>query len=462
LRLVPTDLEIGPSEGFAPGRDIFGRKPFGERLIRMVTALEGPAVLLLDAPWGTGKTTFVKMWAGELRKERIASVYFDAFANDYQEDAFLAVASQIIALAKNLQPSRTDAIESFTTKAVQVARIFARASIRLGLRAATAGLIEGEDWEKIGSEIAESGKEEAQKAIDGLLQKRLESHEADRTSFEEFKNALTKLAEKLSGVENGEEDSIGSAEKKSKLPFVFIIDELDRCRPSFALEILEKIKHLFSVPGVVFFLVGSLSQLEMIVKSSYGDIDTRSYLEKFYHLRILFPSGRPGRPDLGVATYLRHLEVNDNISQLIAQFAVVHPLSFRTLERIVSYATVVSISMVTNSVFIPHIIAPLCILKVIEPDLYAATRRGTATFDTLQAHLRFAEWRHPNDVERRLSQGKRAEEWWRFALIELEEGEVKQNLERGLAAHPQLLPSDIIPYYCDMIDGFEFPSIPRE
>jgi hypothetical protein len=55
LRLVPRELEIGPEEGFAPEKDIFSRKPFGEQLTRIVCALEGPTVLLLDAQWGMVK-----------------------------------------------------------------------------------------------------------------------------------------------------------------------------------------------------------------------------------------------------------------------------------------------------------------------------------------------------------------------------------------------------------------------
>ena len=35
-------------------------------------------------------------------------------------------------------------------------------------------------------------------------------------------------------------------------PLVFIIDELDRCRPTFAIELLERVKHIFDVPDLVF------------------------------------------------------------------------------------------------------------------------------------------------------------------------------------------------------------------
>jgi len=229
------------------------------------------------APWGTGKTTFVKMWRGELTKAGIPSVYFDAFANDYQEDAFLAVASQIIADADSRSPRRKEALNTFKAKALQTAKVIGRASLRLGVRAATAGLVEGEALEKTAAEIAKDFGEETTKVIDEVLKERLESQNSDRKIFESFRTALTELAVGFSSPVGGDDSKDGHS-----FPLVFIIDELDRCRPSFALEILEKIKHFFSVPNVIFLLVSSLSQLETAVRFAYGEVDAHTYLEKFY------------------------------------------------------------------------------------------------------------------------------------------------------------------------------------
>lgn len=115
MRLVPRELEIGPEEGFPPEKNIFNRKPFGEQLTRIVRAVEGPAVLLLDGQWGTGKTIFAKMWLGELTKVAIPTIYFDAFTNDYHDDAFLTVAGEIVARAEELKPRGTRALEKFKT-----------------------------------------------------------------------------------------------------------------------------------------------------------------------------------------------------------------------------------------------------------------------------------------------------------------------------------------------------------
>ena len=80
----------------------------------------------------------------------------------------------------------------------------------------------------------------------------------------------------------------GIDEEDSKSPMVFIIDELDRCRPTYALSILERMKHIFAANGVCFVLVTHLTELTAMVQRAYGLINAPSYLEKFYHRRIRF------------------------------------------------------------------------------------------------------------------------------------------------------------------------------
>jgi hypothetical protein len=94
-------VEIGGHDTPSAGRR---SRRWSSQLTRIVAALEGPTVLLLDAPWGTGKTTFIKMWLGELANVGIPTIYFDAFTNDYHDDAFLTVAGEIVARAEELKP----------------------------------------------------------------------------------------------------------------------------------------------------------------------------------------------------------------------------------------------------------------------------------------------------------------------------------------------------------------------
>jgi ABC-type hemin transport system ATPase subunit len=92
MKLFLPPLDIGELEGFMPDKDIFGRAIHGKRLTNLITTVSDPLVIAVDGQWGSGKTTFLKMWAGELRKSGFPVIFFDAFENDYAEDAFAAAA----------------------------------------------------------------------------------------------------------------------------------------------------------------------------------------------------------------------------------------------------------------------------------------------------------------------------------------------------------------------------------
>ena len=281
MRLCPPEVEIGPEEGFSAPKDIFGRRELGNKFTRIVQALDGSAVLVLDAPWGTGKTTFVKMWRGQLANAGVPSIYFDAFANDYHEDAFLALAGEIIARAEELEPRAKKAIVTFKKHAARVAKTIARASLHVAIHAATAGLASGKDVDEATRNIADAASGQVDKALDDLLKERLESHRADRLAFEGFAQALRALIHAMAQPRGKpEQTATPQGKSSSTVPLVFIIDELDRCRPPFALALLEKIKHFFAIEGVIFLLVTNLDQLEAAVRLAYPPPQSRSVIAK--------------------------------------------------------------------------------------------------------------------------------------------------------------------------------------
>ena len=95
-------------------------------------------------------------------------------------------------------------------------------------------------------------------------------------------------------------------------------------------------------------------------------------------------------------------------------------------------------------------------MKVTQPDLYTKTRNGDATFEEVDAFFRFAQWRDENEPEKQHRIGEQVESWWRYVLGTSETTEMAQNLQRSLMQYG-VDESHIIPYFCDMIDGFFFP-----
>ncbi|MDX7018825.1 P-loop NTPase fold protein, partial [Klebsiella aerogenes] len=69
----------------------------------------------------------------------------------------------------------------------------------------------------------------------------------------------------------------------------FIIDELDRARPDFSLNLLELIKHIFNVDGFYFLLVMNKQQFEESIKIRYGNINSSLYLNKFIDYWFTLP-----------------------------------------------------------------------------------------------------------------------------------------------------------------------------
>jgi len=71
---------------------------------------------------------------------------------------------------------------------------------------------------------------------------------------------------------------------------LIIVDELDRCKPLFAIQTLEVIKHLFDVPNVNFLLSVNFQQLKYSIETVYGQkMDSEGYLRRFINYVIKLP-----------------------------------------------------------------------------------------------------------------------------------------------------------------------------
>ena len=193
---------------------------------------------------GGWQSTFIKMWAGLLRKRGHPVIYFDAFANDYIDDAFLAIAGEVIALSQEKKKASTPAHKKFLNRAARAGRAILQSGTKIGLKAATLGVLDAADLDDLKS-IADDIAEEASTKTGEYIKALLSRHGEERKNIEGVRNALSELSEVLSTSRKA-----ADGESSTNLPLIFIVDELDRCKPPFALDVLEKIKHVFSVEGV--------------------------------------------------------------------------------------------------------------------------------------------------------------------------------------------------------------------
>lgn len=239
-------------------------------------------VLNLNSEWGSGKTYFLKRWANDL-KEHYPVVYVDAWEKDYSEDPLMTVVSAII---KDLKAQAGKDEEKFTapTKLIGL------------LKAAAPGIARGMSKRFLGIdpvEIMEAGEQE-NGAIDSIpiesengeqidishaasevVNHLIREHEAKSEAISNLKQNVAQWVEAVKALNN------------ISFPAFIFIDELDRCRPSYAVEMLETIKHIFDIPGVVFVVATDTEQLQHAVKAVYGEgFDARVYLGRFFNSRF--------------------------------------------------------------------------------------------------------------------------------------------------------------------------------
>jgi hypothetical protein len=263
--------------------DLLARQPFSQELERFLLTehqfVEGSLVVSLNAPFGSGKTTFLRMWADDLTARRANApdlprpVTINAWESDYCGDPLLALVSVLSrALADTTAPSPEpgkaesirEAAKDLLWFGVGLANSFV--SQATGIDAVAAG------------EVATAKKEERQA---------LQASELDALKvFEGRTAALSKLKSALSAA-------FGADQPKA----IVLIDELDRCRPDYAISYLETIKHIFDVHGIVFVLAVDEGQLRSAAEVLFGSsLVFAEYYRKFSHRTVSLPE--PGKEDV--------------------------------------------------------------------------------------------------------------------------------------------------------------------
>lgn len=99
------EIEVPEDEPFK--YDALKRQPVVEFVRNLIKQLEGPFVLALDSPWGTGKTTVVRMLRASLKSEGFASVYFNAWKEDYVSDPLIPMVGWCWRRPMQQQPHQT-------------------------------------------------------------------------------------------------------------------------------------------------------------------------------------------------------------------------------------------------------------------------------------------------------------------------------------------------------------------
>jgi hypothetical protein len=358
------EIEVTPNHAFA--NDKLNRTPIAIQMTNMVEAFASQgAVIALDGEWGAGKTTFAKMWRQSLLDEGYKALYFNAWETDHIDDPLVALLGELKEVFDSNEKFKKviQASGKIITKIVScAAKSFIKNAVHI-------------DCDDVIPAI-DAGLDEAEQ----LCIARIDDYNQRKFELETFKKKLSEFA----------------ASNTSEHPLVFIIDELDRCNPHYAIKLLERIKHLFEVPNIIFVLTTNIQQLQHSVCGFYGSdsIDGKEYLRRFIDLEILLP--RPNYDDYMEYLYSRHSfkqffkSQSDNSSdneemfkRIAADLLSASNVNLRTANKIFAYTRLSLTGTQSSSNMSFDLYFLLCFLKVTNVEFYDKIKNHEYTVQQL-------------------------------------------------------------------------------
>lgn len=363
IRIQPREIEVPEKDPFK--NDLLGRKEPAEILTHLVGSIEGPCVLAVDAAWGAGKTTFLRIWSQHLRNQGFPVVEFNAWETDHSGDPFVALSSE---LTEGLQECKDEPLAQKIDETKKAAKEVFRRAVPGAIRVATAGILD----------VGPLMEKEVGQALASYAKVRLSEYQEAQKSVNTFRNVLQDMAGTLS-------------EAHVNRPLIVVIDELDRCRPSYAVELLEVAKHLFSVENIVFVLAVNRSELGHSINALYGsEFDAEGYLRRFFDVDFRLP--KPER-DAFIVAMLKATQINDYFSRtndenlhrcgnadavqgLLQGFFGSSDLSLRLIAQAIHRLGLVFASLRSDRWSLALVTVVALIVRTIDSDLYYRFVRG--------------------------------------------------------------------------------------
>lgn len=245
--------------------DTVGRNTYLNTFIGALNSVNKNTYISIDASWGAGKTVFMKqieylnycsldtLTAPSLDntllnsfQDKYVVFYYNAWENDYHEDPLQSLLFSLIDKFYT-EERRKEKVKALATETI-------KSIANETVKSFTKGIVDLDKISKV-------------ETIDDLV------------------NSITAVNERKAAI-----SSIISKILPENKRLLFIIDELDRCNPEFAVRLMEVSKHYYNDDNIVFVLSTNNRQLVSTVKKYYGeDFDGYGYLDKLYDLILELP-----------------------------------------------------------------------------------------------------------------------------------------------------------------------------
>ena len=333
--------------------DLLARQDIAAWLTNLIATQEPPITISLQGQWGTGKTFMLRRWQKQLENEGFKAIYFNAWEDDFCDDPLLAIVGQLSDYFKE------GYLKTVARRVAQIAMPLIRENL-LGVLKATTGVTIKVDQRGQGNKTL----------LDAYLEQ--------RGTKDKLKNELGELSRQVA--------------KEADHPLVFIIDELDRCRPTFAIELLERVKHIFDVENTVFVFGLNRDELSKALASVYGDINTEVYLRRFFDFEFTLP-------EVGSVGFASHLLAKFQLGQVFQSLSAatgrpepIHDfnnyqrilpklwsalgLSLRDIDYGIRLIALLSRNVHPRSLTHPFLLTVLIAMKFKKPDFYHALVMG--------------------------------------------------------------------------------------
>lgn len=363
-------IEVPSSDPFR--HDLLDRKPTAEIYTELLEQVDSPCVFALNAGWGAGKTTFIRLWAEYAGSKGFNCAVFNSWESEHYTDPLLSLVFELTSSHKTPKSKRREKFQEVAGKLCDALASSAEGAVKSVAFGADIGPFFGRV---------------------GIQQARLASYREVRKTFRDFKKELTELAREIS-------------DKSGGLPLVLFIDELDRCRPTHAIELLECAKHLFDVENLVFVLGINMRQLENSVRAVYGgDLDAGGYLRRILDHELKLPRKDPDRKKFVVATCerlgifktenLRLILENRVAGDILADFLATSNLEIRDIEQALSRLLLIFRSVPDNVHDYVLITTCFLTLRALHTSLYDKfTSRAISDAELYAELARTPQWEH--------------------------------------------------------------------
>lgn len=310
---IHIDMEGKPWQGKLENKLGPEVRDLADVIEHFISTNASPLTISVEGEWGTGKSFFLTNLALQManhKDQRFLVVRYNAWEKEMALDPLLAFVHEVYQQLKDF-PKMEKPVESLKAFGIVVNEFI--------------------------SGVTGFNAQEAVKKADKKAK------------------PISRLDERLDAVKNFKGALKGLAGCLNDQEIVIFIDELDRCRPLYALELLESIKHLMQIPGLVFVIGADRQQLEDIIGVTQGtDKERRSqYLQRLIRWRFYIPipdtrkyteflSAKYGLEKAldqhcgnGNASYKEVLQsCHGTIISLFSGSAAVFPIELRSMERL--------------------------------------------------------------------------------------------------------------------------------